>query len=131
FILVILCLLVIFQFSKRKHKKMSRTRRLIRVVAVFLLVISLFSVPAVWAALALAILTIGLKGIELSGTVLFKNAPWNRKEMQIIESQEPQNKAFQIAKNPWFGNQKIGGEIYEWDDINLSVVAGDTIIDLC
>lgn len=30
----------------------------------------------------------------------------------------------------WFGDTTIGEQLYTWDDINLSVIAGDTIIDL-
>ena len=29
-----------------------------------------------------------------------------------------------------FGNQRIGNDVYEWDDINIAVISGDTIIDL-
>ncbi|MDR1568135.1 MAG: cell wall-active antibiotics response protein LiaF [Streptococcaceae bacterium] len=31
---------------------------------------------------------------------------------------------------PWFGNIDIGKETFEWDDINIIQIAGDSIIDL-
>lgn len=33
-------------------------------------------------------------------------------------------------KQQWLGNERIGNHVYEWDDININVLSGDTIIDL-
>jgi lia operon protein LiaF len=36
----------------------------------------------------------------------------------------------EILKNKWFGYQHTPDEDYEWQDINIQTVAGDTLIDL-
>lgn len=59
--------------------------------------------------------------------------PWNRKSYiapdctdDVIDT----GSGVKRQMNRWFGDTTIGEQIYTWDDINLSVMAGDTIIDL-
>lgn len=33
-------------------------------------------------------------------------------------------------KQSWIGNDRIGTQVFEWDDINVAILAGDTIVDL-
>jgi predicted membrane protein len=33
-------------------------------------------------------------------------------------------------KQNWIGNDRIGTQVFEWDDINVAILAGDTIVDL-
>lgn len=60
----------------------------------------------------------------------FSNAPWKRKSLVVVETSSTTEKNGKRMKRPWIGNERIGNAIYEWDDINFSIFAGDTIIDL-
>lgn len=60
----------------------------------------------------------------------FSNAPWKRKSLVVVETSSTTEKNGKRMKRPWIGNERIGNAIYEWDDINFSILAGDTIIDL-
>ncbi|MFD1672770.1 cell wall-active antibiotics response protein LiaF [Agrilactobacillus yilanensis] len=59
--------------------------------------------------------------------------PWNRKAYIApdITTDAPKDLNTEERQvHHWFGDTTIGEQIYTWDDINLSVIAGDTIIDL-
>lgn len=91
---------------------------------------SILNLPAVWFMLIFAVLFIGLKGLELSGLSLKKTKFHLKKEMVIVEGTDSIDHSGQIKKQTLFGNQRIGNHIYEWDNMNLLVASGDTIIDL-
>ncbi len=86
---------------------------------------------AVWLLLIFGVLFIGLKGFEISGVDIAERAPWRKKQMIMVETaaKEPKNGNL-ISKRRWFANKRIGNNIYEWDDINIHLISGDTIIDL-
>lgn len=106
-------------------------RNFFAVTGAILLLIALFNSVAFWLILIFAILFIGLKGVELSGVQLFQKVPWNEKKMMRVETVEPDLKGGRRFKRKWFSNDRIGTtNVYEWDDINLTVFSGDTIIDL-
>lgn len=92
--------------------------------------ISLVSSPALWLMLIFAIVFVGLKGIEVSGIDPSKNAFWKKKQITIVEGQEPRTHSGTKVKQSLFGNERIGNQVFEWDDINLISISGDTIIDL-
>lgn len=48
----------------------------------------------------------------------------------MVETIEPENKNGRRFKRKWFGNQRIGDTVYEWDDINMTIISGDTLVDL-
>ena len=48
----------------------------------------------------------------------------------MIKTTASEPKSGKKFKRPWIGNQRFGNDTYEWNDINLSVISGDTIIDL-
>ncbi|MGO2082405.1 cell wall-active antibiotics response protein LiaF [Vagococcus sp.] len=100
------------------------------IVSLIVLALCSLSVPAVWVMLVVAILFIGLKGVEVSGISLFDNPPWMKKQMIMVKTTASENKAGKRFKRPWVGTQRFGKDTFEWDDINLSVFSGDTIIDL-
>ena len=60
----------------------------------------------------------------------FQQAPWNEKEIVVVETTDSLPKNAKRFKRNWLGNERIGNTIYEWDDINFSIFMGDTIIDL-
>ena len=110
-----------------KRRKRNGVWFIIGGVSVFL---SLVSSPALWLMLVFGIVFVGLKGIEVSGIDPSKNAFWKKKHITIVESEEPSAHGGTKVKQPLFGNERIGNQVYEWDDINLLAISGDTIIDL-
>lgn len=56
--------------------------------------------------------------------------PWKKKRYVGVESREPDSKVGVRRKQQWLGNKEIGSDIFEWDNINISILMGDTIIDL-
>lgn len=114
---------------KKDHKTSFNQFQLTASVIVFFLIL-LMSSPVIWVMLVFAVIFIGLKGVEVSGVVLFENAPWRKKQMAMVETTESEPKNGRRFKRAWIGNQRIGSNVYEWDDINFTILSGDTIIDL-
>lgn len=50
--------------------------------------------------------------------------------MIIVEAESPTEHQGERKKQSWFGNERIGNQVFEWDDINVDLIAGDTIVDL-
>lgn len=121
------CLLMYRGQKSRKTGKWSNGPFLL---GAMLVGFSILYLPAVWFMMVFAILFIGLKGFEVSGVTLKKMNFHLKKEIIMVETQEPENHDGEIRKQALFGNQRIGNQIYEWDDMNLTVASGDTIIDL-
>ena len=48
----------------------------------------------------------------------------------MVETAAKEPKNGKRFKRRWFANERIGNNIYEWDDINIDLISGDTIIDL-
>lgn len=131
-IFFILGLLVVFFAIKRKKNTSFNQFQLIIGLVVAVLSLLTNSIM-VWFMIVFAILFLGLKGVESSGASIFEHmnlGPWRDKEIKIIETVEPEMKSGRRFKREWFGNQRIGANVYEWDDINFSVLSGDTLIDL-
>ncbi|CQR46091.1 hypothetical protein BN1058_00338 [Paraliobacillus sp. PM-2] len=58
-----------------------------------------------------------------------KNQRTNYHQVQFpIDPQLKQKKV--LFTNKWFGRQQTQGPAYEWNDINMQAIAGETIIDL-
>ncbi|OTP09506.1 hypothetical protein A5844_002284 [Enterococcus sp. 10A9_DIV0425] len=91
---------------------------------------SLVNSPALWAMIVFAILFIGLKGVEISGIDLTKNTFWRKKQIIMVQTEQLKSHNNERKKQQLFGNQRIGNDVYEWDDINIAMLSGDTIIDL-
>nr|WP_164508459.1 cell wall-active antibiotics response protein LiaF [Lacticaseibacillus baoqingensis] len=91
-----------------------------------LIVISVFVNPTVWIMLFLAVLA----GMHLFTGKSSRVGPWARKHFIAVTTREPGKKAGQQHHQPWFGDSTVGQTQFEWDDINMIVAAGDTIIDL-
>lgn len=124
-IIGILCL----YFSLRKSER-TRFTHFQLVLGCILIFISLINSPAAWIMVIFAILFIGLKGVEITGVNFSEANLWNKKKMVIVETETPKEHNEQKQKNRWFGNERIGTQVYEWDDINIDLISGDTIIDL-
>lgn len=95
-------------------------------IGTVLLAVGLLINPMIWV-----ILFVGLVGalFALSGRH-GSRMPWQRKHYTAVHLVAPTPKAGTATRHAWFGDETIGSATYEWDDINLTVAAGDTIIDL-
>ncbi|MFD1432004.1 cell wall-active antibiotics response protein LiaF [Lacticaseibacillus yichunensis] len=93
------------------------------------LAVSVMINPAFWLVLFAALVAIIALSSKPSGETTVKK-PWQQKRFVSVETRNPSAKAGQVKRHPWFGNETIGAEVFEWDDINLTVGMGDTIIDL-
>ncbi|MFC0234582.1 cell wall-active antibiotics response protein LiaF [Vagococcus entomophilus] len=130
---VLFCTVVLGFISSMEVKKKKRRgafHQFIFVSSILLLIFCLFSIPATWLFLTVTLLFIVLKGAELSGSLFGTQNIWMKKGIHIIQTEEPSEKSGKRAKHNWFGNQHIGDHVYEWDDLNFFIFAGDTIIDL-
>ncbi|ABJ70440.1 Predicted membrane protein [Lacticaseibacillus paracasei ATCC 334] len=90
-----------------------------------LLVLGIFINPAIWLILMIAgvfiIMVVTKPGMGFSA--------WDRKQYVAPVTQEPSEKAGKRTINSWTDRHTIS-PTYDWDDINMVVPAGDTIIDL-
>lgn len=114
----------------RKEKTRTNFNNFQLVLGGFIVFICLVSTPSLWLMAIFAVLFIGLKGVEVSGISLTKHAFWRKKSMIMVSTKEDTPHSSEVHKNLWFGNQRIGNEVYEWQDINMNLISGDTIIDL-
>ncbi|MDN6639860.1 MAG: cell wall-active antibiotics response protein LiaF [Tetragenococcus sp.] len=121
-------LLFIYLALRRKRKPKTSNFKLF--LGIILILFGLLNNPAVWVMLVFTILFIGLKGIEISGIDFSNYGFWNKKQMIMVQTKETENHDGKKKKQQWLGNERIGNHVYEWDDINLNVLSGDTIIDL-
>lgn len=129
--LLILLAIGVFNIYYVMHKRKRNSFNSFQLVlGAFLIFIGLLSSPAMWLVLIFAVLYIGLKGIEISGVDITKNAFWRKKQMVIVNTKAETHHAGRRMKLQWIGNERIGSDVYEWNDININLLAGDTIIDL-
>lgn len=129
-VIILVLAAVSFMYAiKREDKTSFHQFQLVASLVIFFLVL-LMSSPVIWVMLVFAVIFIGLKGVEVSGVGLFENAPWRKKQMMMVDAVENEPKNGRRFKRAWIGNQRIGSNVYEWDDINFTILSGDTIIDL-
>lgn len=127
-LLVIAVINLIYAIKKERRTSFNQFQMIVSLVVIILSL--LISSPIIWIMLVFAVIFIGLKGVEVSGVSFFQNAPWHKKQMVMVETTETEPKNGRRFKRPWIGNQRIGSNIYEWDDINFTIISGDTIVDL-
>ena len=113
-----------------KKRRLNRRRNIQFFLGIFLILLGLLYNSAVWILMVFTVLFIGLKGVEIAGVNLSNWSLKKNKQMIMVETTEPKSHDGQKKKQPWFGNQRIGDRVYEWDDININILSGDTIIDL-
>lgn len=90
-----------------------------------LMILGIFINPAIWLILMVA-------GIFLMMVLTKPKAGfsvWNHKQYVAPVTEAPGKKAGRRTIRSWAGRQTIAPS-YDWDDINMVVPAGDTIIDL-
>lgn len=85
--LLILLAIGVFNIYYVMHKRKRNSFNSFQLVlGAFLIFIGLLSSPAMWLVLIFAVLYIGLKGIEISGVDITKNAFWRKKQMVIVNT---------------------------------------------
>lgn len=129
-IAILLFAVVNLVYALKREVKTSFNQFQMIVSVVVIILCLLISGPIIWIMMVFAVIFIGLKGVEVSGVALFDGAPWRKKHMVMVETAESEPKNGRRFKRPWIGNQRIGSNVYEWDDINFTIISGDTIIDL-
>ncbi len=129
-VLIFLTIAIINLYYVLKKSVRSNFNQFQLIVSVVLIIICLLSSPAIWFMVIMAVLFFGLTGFEISGLEAFEGAPWKRKQMIMPETTNSDPKNGRRFKRSWFGNERIGSHIYEWDDLNFTLLSGDTIIDL-
>lgn len=129
-LMIFLALAMINLIYATRKKQRTNFNQFQIIISMVLISLCLLTSPFIWAMIILAVLFIGIKGIEASGLRFFEQAPWKKKQMIIVEVSESEAKNGRRFRRPWIGNERIGSNIYEWDDINFSIISGDTIIDL-
>lgn len=129
-ILMFLVFSIINLIYVMKKKRKSSFNQFQKIASLVVLTLCLLSSPAVWLMLVIGVLFIGLKGVEVSGISLFESAPWRKKQMVMVKTTSSEPKAGRRFKRQWIGSQRFGSNTYEWNDINMAIISGDTIIDL-
>lgn len=129
-LLILLIIGVFFLYTAYKRKRKTNANNFLLVIGCLAIFISLLNSPALWIMVVFAVIFIGLKGFEISGIDLTKNAFWRKKQMIIVETDQPRSHRQEKIKQQWVGNERIGNQVYEWDDININILSGDTIVDL-
>ncbi|MGX4686519.1 cell wall-active antibiotics response protein LiaF [Vagococcus sp. JNUCC 83] len=128
--IIFLTFAIINLFYALKKRKKTSFNQFQLIASIIIMVLSLLSSPAIWLALVLAVIYFGLVMGEVSEVSLFNFTPWKKKQIKMIQTTTRQSRAGKRFKRPWVGSQRLGSDTYEWDDINFSVMIGDTIIDL-
>jgi predicted membrane protein len=128
-IFLILGLFSLYLHTKAK-RRLSKTFYLL--FGILALVTIFLTSPFIWLMLFAAFLYFILSNHrqDKSEFLGMDWLPWTRKHFFGLHVTEPTPKHGQITRRPWFGNQTIGQDVFAWDDVNLTIAAGDTIIDL-
>ncbi|QIK51008.1 cell wall-active antibiotics response protein [Jeotgalibaca porci] len=129
----LLILLLIGLIMTRASKGAFEKRTLRHWVGWFFIILSVLSTVTIWVMLAVAVIFFVINGGNIMETLNLGtsfNAPWKKKQYYGVEVVEPTNRSGKRRKQKWLGDTTIGSSIFEWDDINISVLMGDTIIDL-
>lgn len=122
---------IIILFLTKKNS--IQNKDLYYLAALFFILFPLFSLTSFWILFIVIIVFILSEGktyFDQLDNFVFKYTPWKKKEITVVETTDAMPKDGKKQKNSWIGNEKIGEQVYEWDDINLTKFAGDTIIDL-
>lgn len=127
FPLLIMLILSTWYFFRRITSRKKHQSQFGIVVSIIFILIAVANTPGIWLMLIFAFVYLGfifLKGDNQTANSFKKN------KLFFVKTKEPQINNGKKFKRTWFGNNSIGKDVYEWDDINLTLLGGDTIIDL-
>lgn len=126
--LILGVLVLLLQNRRRQTGKQSS--HVVRLIAILAIIISLASQGSFWLFFFLVVLGVALfapRSLGHNGHFF-----WQKKKYlapQVTTESSTDDHA-QVSKNQWWGDQNIGNQVYQWQDINLKELGGDTIIDL-
>lgn len=128
-LLITLIGFIMIMLSKTKPGK----KNLYRLIGWFMIVLSVLSIFTTWIMVGVIMVYLIMQGgniLENLNLGSLIDVPWKKKRYVGVESREPDSKVGVRRKQQWIGNISFGNDIFEWDDINLSILMGETIIDL-
>lgn len=103
-------------------------------IGAIMVILAALSTTAVWIMLIILVLFKVGEHQTLFNAVkesLFKKeGEWQEKEFITVQFKENQEETLKKIRRKWFNSNRIGEEIYEWEDVNISKLAGNTVIDL-
>lgn len=108
-------------------KRKNWFRAPLAVFGIIALVVTVFINPTIWWMLMIGVIAFASAGDHRSG--ILGIMPWFKKQFITIRSADA-NREHTTKKRPWVGDLVFGQSVYEWDDVNLTLIAGDTIVDL-
>ncbi|MDR0921378.1 MAG: cell wall-active antibiotics response protein LiaF [Lactobacillales bacterium] len=121
---------ILFTVYGAGSKRKNSFKKFVLILGLIILSVILLSNFFIWAMLIVLLVFIGGFSDVSKFPLSKKSVKWKDPEMRIIETEEAQPKNGRRQKWQWVGNQNFGSNVYEWDDINIQILAGDTIIDL-
>lgn len=130
-IFLIMGILIALWINKRRQKNKTNNSFLM-FSAIFLIVLGLASNQAFWWLMFLLLLFVVIFLPEIfgeSGHLFWRKKKYCAPQVDP-DNAESSNDDWSISTNKWFGDQNLGNQVYQWHDINLKELAGDTIIDL-
>src|SRR5699024_11418687 len=112
---VALLLLVLFgilniYLALKKHPR-SGFQNFQLIMGGLIIFFSLVNSPALWMMAVFAVLFIGLKGVEISGIDLTKNAFWRKKQMVMVQTDQLKSHNNERKKQQLLGNTKNGNDV--------------------
>ncbi|MDE1548408.1 cell wall-active antibiotics response protein LiaF [Jeotgalibaca caeni] len=115
------------------NKKRVHRQNMLYWTGWFLIALSILSTFTIWLMLGLLLVYAVFNG----GSILenfhfhaFDSFPWKKKNYVGVTVKEPAKHSGKRKKQKWVGGTHVGEHVYEWDDMNISVFMGDSIIDL-
>lgn len=112
-----------------KWDKHYRITVVLQLISVGVMIVCLLFLPSIWLMLVVILCYAFLgKGAWLNRKYQWQ---WQQPMLKRVQTVEPHSNGKQtVQRRPWIGNEQIGDEIFSWDDIDIVIAAGDTIIDL-
>lgn len=104
------------------------------IFGVVLILIAILSTSAIWIIMIIAVIFKVGQNQKLFNTVrgplMKKEDGWREREFVAVKFSKNREETAKKIRRKWFGDDTYGREIYEWEDVNFSKIAGDTVIDL-
>jgi len=128
FLIFIIGVLMVLQGWRKQYKTKDRKINLFIPLGLLVIMFAGLSTGIAWFMIFLTLVYLVLFGSDLltfSGT---KRRKKSKVDYVPIETSVPT--PHQRERQKWFGDQKITGKTFPWDDIQLNSLLGDTIIDL-
>lgn len=128
-LLIIGSILIYFWLIRRQRHPKGFFTRVFGFFGGLMVIIALISNYFIWLMLITAVVLMLLSPTSWQQTFK-KHFPWSKKQFISVDAKVFNGPDLKIKRQRWLGDQQIGENLFTWEDMNLSVLAGDTIIDL-